>query len=191
MLRRPQVLALATIVLVAGGVVLVGRHREDIETPAPAVQAPAAPTGQTELERAEEKDKGRDVAPTATGTATATPPPIEAPVTTPPTTRPQRPHQQAKSGGAATVGGKSEPKAQETRREVNQTEGEAQVQEAPVAADAIEQAPTSAQLYARARAAAAAGDCATARSLVAQVQRSDAEYYKAHVASDTSLAACE
>jgi len=208
--RQQQVYALATIVIVVGGAVLIGRHHDEVQAPAPSSaervsNAAAAGSAAPSLSPVTPPPQGdlitvpHEEAPGEAGGAAEPEPKAESKLEDKPVVKvPPRPR--TKPTPAAATGGKVERRTEQSEdsdvrleREESQLASEAAGPKAGMALDtsaAVEQRPTSAQLHAQARNAAAANDCATARRLMQQIQRSDAAYYKAKIANDTSLASC-
>lgn len=207
LLRRPPVLALATVVVLIGGVIIV--HRDRAEMSAPAASPPTA----TESVPAE---------PGGFGVAQPPPPPVE-----------QR-SDRAERLDTSPIAGKREKAAavnaqpKLARPDTGQVEtgsvevdlvSKGQAEEAPVVGgvvndpvsqtrtidDGVKQADDAAHVrrgettkkptlpadsLARCRAAAANKDCAGARACAKQIESESPEFYKANVANDARLKSC-
>jgi hypothetical protein len=225
-MRRPPVLALATVMVLIGGAVLVGRHGDEMEssptvaptqsapessTTAPVAEPPAsppvAPAGAVApMEAAPAKNDSADPAPLQ-GVAGGD----------------MRGGAEASKGGAVErrpakktsrpAAGEPPPPPQELERPVAEAQQTTQLfdddeplkheepkagattaprREPSASADAAKAPePTSiSKLHSIARAAAARGDCDTARSLVRRIASVDPGYYQKKIVNDPALSAC-
>lgn len=219
MMRQPQVLALATIMILIGGAVFISQRRDTLE----AAQTTSAGNEDQPLERA------HDQAPAAAQ-------PSPAAIPTIPAEEPESPTGGASAGSAVTVGGAAKadkgdfksapapgtlappkiskkvahgggsktpmkPKAEQqtksgmasgsttTALSIDELGDSGKATEEAKPADDA-QAPTVKQLHAQARAAAARSDCAAVKALAKKIAAKDAPYYRANIALDTALAAC-
>jgi hypothetical protein len=193
-LRSPPILALATVMILIGGVVLFTRHSDELEK---------APTAPAPLDRS--KPAVRDLElhsePTTTPPAKlVVPDPADKEVQHPPTLQPPHPVSRPRTtsrpresppltddsfaagqnhdamprpAGHGTLSGASEEKL----------DGKKDTK-APTPPNEV----LVEQLATQARSAATRGDCETARSIGARIARQDASYYRDHVAGD--LSAC-
>jgi len=169
-LRRPPVLALATIVVLLGGVIVVGKHPDRIV--APSDQPVATPPGAPEIRS---ESKANDVAPPAV------PPSVPATVPPPRVTAPKHLS-------------KSPPVMQAAPELDSAFEGadEAAVQ-APGQKGAVEKGAAQkvvADPLARCRAAANRKDCAGAKACAHEVEKADPSYYRANATQDAALKSC-
>lgn len=195
-LLRPPMLALATVMILIGGVVIFTRHSDELEK---------APTAPAPLERS--KPAVRDLElhsePTTTPPAKLAVPadPADKEVQHPPTlqpphsvsrpTPPSRPHEQSPpTDDGFAAGGNHDAMP---RPAAHGTMSGAAEEKLDGKKDA--KAPTPPpnevlveQLATQARSAATRGDCETARSIGARIARQDASYYREHVAN--ALSAC-
>jgi hypothetical protein len=252
-LRRPPVLALASVMVLLGGALVVGHRRDEVQSRATAPQdepapgaspTPAAPPAPTAAAAA-------TPAPSTPTTATAVPTPAPTPAPAKDRERPQVPAHHAfplrahppnhppreampppaALGGAAPTGAPARPRDEDTggagrgpaprspaagkadeapaadlddgHQPAERGASEADVPAAPPPAPTAAPAPppaaapapapatngTAASLATQCRAAAARGDCATARSLAARIQRDDPAGY-AQLQRDATVAAC-
>jgi hypothetical protein len=237
-LRRPPVLALATVLVLVGGAVFIGQRRDKLEAPTPTVEQPNADTLQSERQRAAPV-AAPTAAPAPTGEA---PPPAEAapsgatsatvggtasapgvgtvanPAAQPAAHAPARPKPAAPARRSAATDTRAIEKAAEkpadakleeraapkpepktgaaTRGMTMDLGGETDRDNAPEAApqataQALTEAPVNASQHVQqAKAAAARGDCATARKLMKRVASEDAVAYRKALASDAALTKC-
>jgi hypothetical protein len=166
-LRRPPMLALATVMILIGGAVIFTRHRNELE------QAPTAPSALPDRSRSETRDVQLHSVPQP-------PPKLGVPAPTglpdkpptkhavpPPVTRPR--HAVAVP---ATDDGFAAGQDHEAQKDAKAAPNTVLVE----------------QLATQARSAVTRGDCETARSIGARIARQDASYYREHVAGD--LSAC-
>ena len=257
-LRRPPVLALATVIVLIGGAVLVGKEKDAIEVESrPAAvtgSAPAAPsTGsgsatndrvgapaepEPPVDTTVARPKTETQAPAADVPAppkpSPTPKPKRAPkelkviVTSPPRKAPAPAHTATKresleqgvggmdfEGSPAPVGASSAPapvlapepaptKAADpgATRTAKPPPAPPPPQEAPAygrksdsagggaPAQNDEAAPSVSRLIAQCRAAASRGDCATVKTLAAQIASQDQAAYRAQIAGDSAIRRC-
>ncbi|HEY1552148.1 MAG TPA: hypothetical protein VGG28_30185 [Kofleriaceae bacterium] len=205
MLLRPPVLALATVLVLIGGVFAVtATHKgvssepagvEDQSTvPAAAPQQREAPVAPSTGEVANPPPSPAAVANPPPSPAAATPPALEKPRTvapahhTAPRSVPAQPLAEpppppAAAGGAASAADdEADAPAPSTR--------------APVLKASRPDLPTPTrrqlddQLLGQARSAAGRGDCETAKKIAARIQADDPEYYAQSVTPDAALAKC-
>lgn len=215
LMRRPQVLALATIVLLIGGGVIISQKQEQLEAPATETQ-PATVDRASDMEH--DKDSRESGAP---GSAAIAAPAlqVEAPAAEPApaldemrakgstgraTKEPPPPPRVAKPKAVTT-----QPKKAGLKADTGSMGGDmAEVQDSTVLRDEGKQAvestvtsgatrtrgdraePTVKQLHTQAREAAARGDCEAVRLLAKKIARQDAPYYRASIAPDQALATC-
>jgi hypothetical protein len=182
-MRRPPMLALATVMVLLGGVLILTRHGDELE------KAPAAPPPQSDTSvpairdssgvrtKADVVDKPviekavQTTKPVPVSRAHPTHPTAQTP---PPSAddgfvRPTRGERQEASPGSAPPAGAASGKADATiAKEPNEMLVE--------------------QLAAQARSAMTRGDCETAKTIGARIARQDASYYRDHVANE--LAKC-
>jgi len=182
LMRRPPVLALATIVVLLGGVIVVGHHPDKVDNAAPA------PVVQPET-----------VAPAGSATMQ-----VEAPPPAPPPPPPGEPPPKAVHHRDAEpkkpVKQKAPPPAEEKTGAIESAskleiagptadgEDETVVTDAPKQQVPREE-PLSVQLR-RCRSAATHKDCANARTCAKQLEQRDRAYYDANVANDDTLKPC-
>jgi hypothetical protein len=161
MLRRPPVLALATIVVLLGGVIVVGRHPDRIVAPSeqPVVTPPAGPEIRSE-------SIVKEAAPPAV--PNVSPPRVTAP------------KHLSKSPPVVT----SEAKAGEAKA------GEAKLDDSEALELAAPQTIPAADPLARCHAAALRKDCAGAKACAQQVEKASPAYYKANATRDAALKSC-
>lgn len=224
MFARPPVLALATIVVLVGGAVLVGTRRDEMEAQAPASRsevaitpsaphetAPVAPAPDPEAAPAEEAEPlhnaglatatperaeavpppAKRPAPRATDTKTATKSPPKAKAPAKPMAKNDRGADfEGTIGGVATGG--AAPSADMTTREqvAREPAGDFASSKSAEKAEPADRESTVVQLHKRALAAAARGDCESARTAIQRIQAQDAAYYKSKVAGDSALRGC-
>ena len=192
-LRRPPILALATVMILIGGVVIFTRHSDELE------KAPTAPTLLPERSKPAVRDlelHSDPTTPPAVKLAVPADPPekeVQRPthaVTRPTTT--SHPHETppALTDDGFAAGQNHDTMPQPTGHGALSKGGEEKL-------DAKKDAKTPTpppnevlveQLATQARSAATRGDCETARSIGARIARQDASYYREHVAND--LSAC-
>jgi hypothetical protein len=168
-LRRPPVLALATIMVLLGGVIVVGHHPDQVQAPAPprseviASPPPAEPGSP----------------PAATPAAEA----VAPPVVTPPVVAPKH---IAKRPPVA----KPEPHAlEQTKLETKTMDSDAAAEaddEAPMQKGAVQKANAAPDPLARCRAAAARKDCAGVKTCVQQLPATS----RANATRDAALKSC-
>jgi hypothetical protein len=217
MLRRPPVLALATVMILIGGAVLVANRsdkhaeqpsKQDEQKEAPASTMPEptpAPAGGAALET-----------PSTPDLAPASPPP-PAPAQEPPARRPARPRPVEnikRDKGAATQTTQDRFESSPPRIEggkLGDTTGtststpKAGPAPGPGVVDLAEdddvrlkggesaaekKPPREKQLHDQARSAATRGDCAAVRVTAQQIAKENATYFKDRVARDAALAKC-
>jgi hypothetical protein len=186
-LRRPSVLALASLLVVIGGAMLITKH--DALEKAPT----SAPVQQRELP-ATNLDIGGG-APAATATPSAPDPRLQpdsaskdkqlAPAPTPPVHRSPTSHSSAGHASPAPV--TNEP-AFEAGTATGAKTVAPESQKRPSAKD--DGAPPAQvlvdQLATQARRAAQRGDCENAKAIATRIAGQDASYYRDHVAGDLS-----
>ncbi|HEY5945307.1 MAG TPA: hypothetical protein VIV40_07445 [Kofleriaceae bacterium] len=241
LLRRPPMLALATVMVLLGGAVLIGTRRAKLEAPPPQVTQERAASDQTVPSTA---GAGSAALAAPGAAATEIPPatPAEAPVAEPahdpamiaepkldyatPAHKPARKPAPKTSGAKVTRGATSsldkESKAERARDGLNFEAGlagqsgaklddkqatsgdsfapEATVTEAPkdvkvgaASSPRADTAPPPVQPnadVAKAKVAAARGDCATARTLMKRVAGEDPNAYRKALATDATLNKC-
>jgi hypothetical protein len=190
-LRSPPILALATVMILIGGVVLFTRHSDELE------RAPTAPSTLPDQSKPTERDRELHSVP-------ATPPAVKLAVPADPTDKDvqhvQVPH--AVPRPTTSTAGRSHETAPMTddgfagRNQDSMPRPSGQATSAGEAKTDAKKATTSPpnevlveQLATQARSAATRGDCETARSIEARIARQDASYYREHVASDLSACA--
>ncbi len=215
MLRAPQVLALATIMILIGGAVFISQRRDKLEAAQPTSaedqmmqerageQAPAAVTA-TPAPSAGSSAPAAD--PAAEGVAGGSPMvgradtgvDLEAarPAVTALPSEPKKPvTKKSAPGGAKTT---SKPKMEKQSKSAA-TSGALSIDELDDSTDKATEkaaladdapAPTVKQLHTQARAAAARKDCTSVKALAKKIAAQDAPYYRANIAPDTALAAC-
>ena len=197
-LRSPPMLALATVMILIGGVVLFTRHSDELE------KAPTTPSTLPDQSKPTERDRELHSVPT-------TPPAVKLAVPAdpgdkegqhPPTLQPphpvsrptptNRPHETrpALTDDGFAAGQNHDAMPQPT---AHGTMSGAGGEKLDVKKDAKASTPPPnqvlvEQLATQARSAATRGDCETARSIGARIARQDASYYREHVAGD--LSAC-
>lgn len=201
-LQRPPALALATVIVLVGGAVIVKRHGElaaPATAPAPVAPAPVAP------------------APAAVAPVTPPPPspaianPEPAPAPAPAVTKPAPPPPPAApKPAAAPAVTKESPRAEALdeaedvtdrqyatpppvapapeRRPTAPPAGVAIASDQTVAAPA--DGPSPDQLFHECQTAATRGDCAAVKSIAGRIARTNASLYRDRVVKDTSIAKC-
>lgn len=195
--RRPPVLALATVTVLAGGAVLIGQRGDQMEAEPPAATQPVIATGAAEKAPAEPPAPDPAAAPSMDEGK-----PVEAPaeqaVATPPAAKQTSKGRKQASGADRlrartsttalddTVENEKADSSESTTVERSESLGDARAG----AAAPMKSTPTTAQLHDSARAAAVRGDCETARTLARRIEKQDAAYYTAKVVRDAALAAC-
>lgn len=217
LLRRPPVLALASVMVLIGGAVLIGKRGDEMQAEPPATRtqdiapapptAPGAATPPSEMAPAggEAEDRG------VLQAAPAAEPPeaaeeqrkVERPserrpaprATRPATTTTTPPPETARDHAPAPTEATTGLLRADDDKATASTDAEMRELASPRAssatsAPAAPSAPSVSQLHADARAAAARGDCDAARMLAARIEKRDATYHKAKVAPDPALAAC-
>lgn len=177
LLRRPPVLALATIVVLLGGVIVVGRHPDRIV--APSEQPAATPPGGPEIRS--ETIVNEVAPPTA---------PNDSPhgVTAP--------KHVSKAPQIVKPEVKSEAKAGEAK--LDDSEGSVLAAPDSTAIQAADEAPVQkgavekvvADPLARCHAAAVRKDCAGAKACAQEVEKASPAYYKANATRDAALKSC-
>lgn len=200
--RRPPVLALATVTVLVGGAALLAQRGDRMEAQAPAATQPAAE--EHDLAPASPQAVAPD--PAAAGPSVAPPPPeppaaseatATAPVRTERPARKRSPSKQMSSGRTAAPSDDNvraestsllEDAADEKADKATATSSTLGGEAGGAAPNAP--APTPSQLRDRARAAAARGDCETAKALARRIEKQDAAYYASQVARDAALATC-
>ena len=187
LLRRPPVLAIATVTVLVGGAVLIGRHRGEMEkapAQAPAgssaIAAPVAPASDVPVETTpEDVDLGRD--------RVATPPP--APPPPPPARKPPAQHLVPRPEGAKarldydSIDGfadDAKPAANRHSAEPKRADEESVAPKRKSAGGLVEQC----------RSAAARGDCAAVRACAARIAQQDSATYRDQIASDATISKC-
>lgn len=219
-LRRPPVLALASVVVLIGGAVWIAGRRDELQAvragdPAPGdvvtssesrrtpAIAPAndaefygAPSGATEKGKEDQKLDGatRPTAP-ARPPASAPRPRLQRPIAPPPP--PPEPAMTAPATGEAAQGGVQQ---QDDRADDRGGAPAAPPPSAPIAPQASpsneERGGASApaqqidQLAKQLETAAARGDCATVRSLDARIRALDANFHKNQIAGRADVKRC-
>lgn len=183
-LRRPPVLALASLLVVVGVGALLASHHDAIE------KAPTtAPVQEKELPPANLDVGGAATLPTAPGTAKDDQPhDKQAPDGEPPVHRHLTPPTRPSAGKAATPSVHSDPRPEPA---FQTGEGQALDAKAPNTETATPVPPSRVlvdQLAAQAKQAAQRGDCENAKAIATRIAGQDAAYYRDHVARE--LASC-
>lgn len=178
-MRRPPMLALATVMVLLGGVLILTRHGDELE------KAPAAPPPQSDTlapsvrdssgihTKAEAVDK-----PVIEKAVQTTKPPASRPHSAHPTTPPRSTEDDFVS--------QPRGEQQEAPPKTTATMGASGKADATIVKEPNEVLVD--QLAAQARSAMTRGDCETAKSIGARIARQDATYYRDNVAS--ALAKC-
>jgi len=203
-LRKPPVLALATVMVLLGGVVLIGKRKEQLEpTPPPRIERPtiSAPTGSAAVGGAPTEAPVDEVKPAEALEREKREEPTQP---TPP--RPARRH--APASNTATTPSPPPPRVESAKKPATSfdddtklesdsapgamTGGEAQAAEPPKASAAPKQdrATPVSQYFTQARTAATRGDCAAARVLAGRIAKQDAQYYRDVVVNDATIKKC-
>lgn len=226
MFARPPVLALATVVVLVGGAVLVGTRRDEMEAQAPAsrsevaitqsaphetvpvVPAPdpaAAPAVEAEPlhnagpaglatarpERAKAPPPAKRPAPRTTDIKTATKAPPKAKASAKPMAKNDSGADfEGSIGGVATGGAAPSPDMTTRDQVAREPAGDFASSKSAEKAEPADRESTVVQLHKRALAAAARGDCESARTAIKRIQAQDAAYYKSKVAGDSALRGC-
>lgn len=198
-LRRPPVLALATVMVLCGGAVLIGQRGDRMEAEPPAATQPVIATGATEMApqappaaepaaAAPSMDEDKPSEPAVTERAVSKPPPAkQAPRGR--TRASSGEGLRAESSTAVLDDAVAAPEKADTSRTTT-AKGSESFGTTAGASVPMTPPPTAAQLHERARGAAARGDCEAARTLVRRIEKQDAAYYAAKVARDGALATC-
>jgi len=190
LMKRPPVLALATVVVLLGGVIVVGRHRDEVQDARPVVQPVVQP------EPAMGAGSAAELAPVA-------PPAIEkaeehAPPPPPPP-KPARHHApvtKTSPAKAAAVKQKATLDTSDRKAALDSSDEALELAPATGATPAGVKQPVTKKpvvlddALARCRAAAANNDCAGARACAKDVETRDPAYYNANVATDPTLRPC-
>ena len=200
LMKRPPVLALATVVVLLGGVIVVGHHRDEVQDARPIVQ-PESPAMGAGSAAAVEAAPATDAVPAMPQKADEPaqelpppppPPPVKAahhgtapaktikPVSPPKAIKEQPPEPVKAATGAAKLE-IADPAADDEA----ETAQKAPVQQVPVQRGE----PLGVQLG-RCRAAASKKDCAGARTCAKQLEQRDRAYYDANAANDATLKSC-
>jgi hypothetical protein len=186
-LRRPPVLALASLLVLIGGAVLLTKH--DAIEKAPT----SAPAQEKELPHSN-LDIGGGVPPAATVSPSVTPDTAEAKdkqLVPPPVHRHPTAHTSSGAGkGMSSPGGAIAPTAP-PRTDAAFESGDSRAATGTAQKAATDLPPSQVlvdQLAAQARRAAKRGDCENAKAIATRIAGQDAAYYRDHVAGD--LAAC-
>lgn len=191
-MRRPPMLALATVMILIGGVVIFTRHSDELE------KAPTAPAPLPDTSKPAARDLELHSEPTTTPSLSVTVPtdPANKEVLQPSPQHPSHPVSRPSSHSAPKTddGFAASGQSHDAPAPVAHGTGEAQDAKQESNKDAKAAMPTPNnevlvdQLATQARSAATRGDCETARSIGARIARQDASYYREHVAGD--LAKC-
>jgi hypothetical protein len=177
-MRRPPMLALATVMVLLGGVLILTRHGDELE------KAPTAPPTQSDTLTPAVRDpsgvntKAQVVdKPVIEKALQTTKPPISHPHVTRPVT--QTPPPSNDDGFASHTRGEEQEAPPKTAPMGGAGKAEVAKEPNEVLVD---------QLAAQARSAMTRGDCETAKTIGARIARQDATYYRDNVAND--LAKC-
>ena len=206
-LRRPAVLALATVMVLLGGAVILGRRGDKMEANPPAPASPAVeqlPETTRNVEQSERapaadtKDLEPHEAP-AKPEVTATPRPRREALHAAPTGstgEADRPRQPVPTEAAPTEAPPAPPLEATDAEAVAGERSDTGLARAPRGGRAPEPAHVPAAespspvTLAQVKAAATRGDCAAARALASQSARQDPRYYKSAVLADPSIKKC-
>jgi hypothetical protein len=223
-LRRPPVLALAMLVLLVGGGVIISQ-RDDVQSRAVSEEheghmgRPASTTAPAATPAMDSAAEGRGAAAAAESESADMPAPITPPASAdkaapPPTSRPaprQPTPPKAKAelkkdaraattlSGAGTAGGAYGGPRGATKPAMSIATDEAPAAESPPPpppmtpapkAQKADVAPSIDELIKQCEAAAARGDCATAKRLATKIEQADAEAFRARVAPNAKIKAC-
>jgi hypothetical protein len=197
LMKRPPVLALATVVVLLGGVIVVGHHRDEVEDARPVVQPQPAFEAGSAVEvvpATPPAEKADEHAPPPPPPPPPKPAHHRAPFTKQP---PATAHAVKQKVARGTTGGATEAvdhkAALDTADEALELAPEAPQVETGAAAPKKSTAKRPAALddaVARCRAAAANNDCAGARACAKDVEARDPAIYKAKLATDPTLRPC-
>jgi hypothetical protein len=202
-LRRPSVLAFASLVLLIGGAVVLTRHDDAIEKAQPTI----APSREVETPAANQEimatpPAGAPVSPTSAGPGK----PDDRPARTDTRTSPPRAHHETHGAPNPTVRGQGEaaferpappppppPPHADTLTDENAAPDSGAAAGMKASGQAAPQQQTRApaevlaeQLATQMRSAAARGDCDNAKAIAARIARQDPTYYRERVASEIS-----
>ena len=191
-LRRPPMLALATVMILIGGVVIFTRHSDELE------KAPTAPSTLPDQSKPAQRDLELHSSP-------ATPPTVKLAVpadpadkevqhphavTRPTTTTTGRSHEtRTMTDDGFATGQNHDAMPHPTGHATMSGAGEDKLDAKKDAKAPVPNEVLVEQLATQARSAVTRGDCETARSIGARIARQDASYYREHVAND--LSACK
>jgi hypothetical protein len=217
LLKRPPVLALATVIVLIGGVIVVHRDAAEVASPAASPSPPAENMrGASPPPAVEAAPGGAGAAPAPIGEAVATPPLEPPPAVEHGTARPERIEGASVAGkkqkaAAANVDAKL-ARPDTTRADTGSVEvdlvSKGQAEEAPVVEGVMKdpaaqtrtsedepkaqltRKPAPAASLARCRAAATNKDCAGARACAKQIESESPAFYRANVANDATLKPC-
>ena len=212
-LRRPPVLALATVAVLLGGALAITRHGDTLTPPStggaegPAAHAPAEPATSPPPPEvpATERARVEDPLPAPPPASTSTMAPVQPPAHRKHTGAAKAPlrggddHEVPRgrfepTGGlaiatdadvaATPIPKPSTAKAATVDEAKAATTGSVQDARRPALPPAIDQLVKQCEL------AAARGDCRAVKSLAAQIAKADPEAYKARIAKSSALARC-
>jgi hypothetical protein len=215
-IKRPPVLALATITVLIGGAVLVTSRKDEMEVkdtapvpppaepkveqppPLPTVATPPieAPSGGSKNSEATD---GMDQAAPKHEKPEPPKPVVRHVTKKPPATKSTPPPVVTKTKTETTKAPVAEPsrdKGDDAKMQIADphagaiapgADSEETTTRGP---QAKTQAPAITQLLSACRAAAARGDCAQVRSLAKRIASEDATYYRSNVANDTAITKC-
>ena len=211
-LRRPPVLALATVMVLIGGAVFIGKRSDKLEAPPPSAPEPqrqleapavgsAAPVDNAPVETEKSDPKPE---PPPDNVKSKVSKPASRPTAKPSPLPPPPPTRADKATGSTAI--EADSPALQIEPTAGGLAGE-RVKESPATGAAPKtplvrgsaaspapdrgpaQAPVS-QYFSQARSAATRGDCAAARVLAGRIAKQDAQYYRDVVVNDASVKKC-
>jgi hypothetical protein len=199
-MKRPPVLAMATILLLIGGGIVISRGRDQLATERPP-RAATTEHAQVTDRRAETKPEP-PVAP-GFGSASAVDS-TQVVVTSPPVVKSPPSHRHVPKSPPAQHVAHEEPPVDRTKAEGRAGDdavGEGGEQPASVGGTATGTAPEAqqqalevkvspSQLLVRCRAAAARRDCPAAKAIAREISDRDAAFYRRNVANDVEIKPC-
>lgn len=215
-LRRPPVMALATVMVILGGVLLIGPRKGDVEVAQPALHAAQDPAPAEAVvapgSAAETDDRARDPAEPASVLAAEVPalvaedkpaaepktPPRRAPArrtakpaSTSTTANAELARRNAEAAGVPASAPATPPTIDhEAAAFADEPARAAAAADSPSAGASTPARPPVHPDIARAKAAAARGDCQTARELMKRVANESAAQHRQALASDAALEKC-
>jgi hypothetical protein len=194
-LRRPAVLALASVLVLLGGVFAVTATHKGVSPEPAGVEQSAAPVASppepAKPEAAAAPSTGGLAAP-----ASPPPPPPAASIATPKIAPAHHSATRALAAPKPTPAPAQQLAQPPAAAADDEPDAPAPATRAPVSKSASSDAASSprrqlnAQMLTQCRTAAARGDCETAKKIAQRIQADDAAYYAQSVATDAAIAKC-